>query len=433
MPQKPLSSSFHRSKLLQLPLLQPRSQLMEVADRLELAIAVWDLQQMQVRLSPALARLYGFETQGFETQGFETQGFETQGFEAQDFEAQGFETHELEPNCYGYGQFLDCVHPSDRPHVQSMIQAAATRRQKYAVDYRITNLAGQVVWLSSQGHVFERSRDTGAKTNKNIELIEVVQDVTPRYQSRSALAENNAQWNALLEKSDELLIQTDEEACIFWMSPASQRLLGYLPEGLVGEQFLDLIHPDERIKVEHAFESLSSSHVPQTFQHSIRQRSGDYLPVQSTLRFGEDLGSFAVLSCSEITARLDVQSALDSTYAAYTAIVDQVTDLVFRLLSDGTIAYGNQAFWQYFQRSPEQGIGLNFYRDLLIGQSPKPFLPEAIFRRCCAGLTVENPTVIEQYPIQSGRRVQQQSYRIQALFNSDHALLEYQIIMSTIS
>jgi PAS domain S-box-containing protein len=373
MPQQPVTCDQSR-----LVLLHQRSNLMMSADQLNLPIAVWDLRRMEVQFSSGLEHLYQLEPEEFQGK---------------------------------YLDFLSYVHPDDRQPIQKVLQAAAESGQSFEVDYRIINKSKEIVWLSSKGQIFISNRVGGA------ELVEVINDVTPRYQARQALVESNAQWDALLKKSDELLIQLDSEAHVFWTSPSIGHILGYPPELLMGESILNLVHDADLRKVLLALDSLRERKIPQSFQCSLKQQSGKYLPVQSTLRLGEELGSFAVLSFREISARVNLQSVLESTYAAYTAIVDATTDLVFRFLPDGTLTFANHLFGNCF--GDESGVGSNFYS----------LLPDEDCDRLqatCAMLTPEDPTAV--CSLEALRGIRHQELRCQALFDHDGGLLEYQVV-----
>jgi PAS domain S-box-containing protein len=380
MPQQPVTRS--QSKLV---MLHQRSNLMMSADQLNLPMAVWDLRRMEVAFSSGLEALYQLEPEEFQGR---------------------------------YLDFLSHVHPDDRQPIQTVLQAAAESGQSFEVDYRIINKSNEVVWLSSKGQIFISNRVGGA------ELVEVIQDVTPRYQARQALAESNAQWDALLKKSEELLIQLDSEAHVFWTSPSIVHILGYSPELLMGESILNLVQDSDVQKVLLALDSLRDRKISQSFQCSLKQQSGKYLPVQSTLRLGEELGSFAVLSFREISARVNLQSVLESTYAAYTAIVDATTDVVFRFLPDGTLTFTNHLFENCF--GDESGIGCNFYGMLGDGDGDPCGNGEAArVRATCSTLTPEHPTADCVVEISPGG---QHELRCQALFDHDGGLLEYQVV-----
>ncbi|MCY7285849.1 MAG: PAS domain-containing protein [Cyanobacteria bacterium CAN_BIN43] len=373
MPQQPVTCEQSR-----LVLLHQRSNLMMSADQLNLPMAVWDLRRMEVQFSSGLEHLYQLEPEEFQGK---------------------------------YLDFLSHVHPDDRQPIQRVLQAAAESGQSFDVDYRIINKSNEVVWLSSKGQIFISNRVGGA------ELVEVINNVTPRYQARQALVESNAQWNALLKKSDELLIQLDSEAHVFWTSPSIGHILGYPPELLTGESILNLVHDADLRKVLLALDSLRERKIPQSFQCSLKQQLGKYLPVQSTLRLGEELGSFAVLSFREISARVNLQSVLESTYAAYTAIVDATTDLVFRFLPDGTLTFANHLFGNCF--GDESGVGSNFYSLL-------PYKDCDHLQTTCALLTPGNPTATCH--VETLKGIRHPELRCQALFDHDDGLLEYQVV-----
>jgi len=59
---------------------------------------------------------------------------------------------------------------------------------------------------------------------------------------------------ALIEHSLDLTAMLDEAGTIVYQSPSAQRILGYQPHELVGQNAFSLIHPDDRLRVREEFE-----------------------------------------------------------------------------------------------------------------------------------------------------------------------------------
>ena len=66
-------------------------------------------------------------------------------------------------------------------------------------------------------------------------------------------------WKRLVELSPDLLCVTDLEGHLTYLNPARWRLLQYSQDELLGRSFLDIVHPDDRARAEHAFESLMAN------------------------------------------------------------------------------------------------------------------------------------------------------------------------------
>src|SRR5579872_676621 len=67
-----------------------------------------------------------------------------------------------------------------------------------------------------------------------------------RREAEAALRASESRFRALAENSSDALLLLDREAGIFYVSPSTERHLGWRPEEMVGRSALEFIHPDDR-------------------------------------------------------------------------------------------------------------------------------------------------------------------------------------------
>lgn len=87
----------------------------------------------------------------------------------------------LEPGRFDgrYDSFLARVHPEDRLPVHTEIETAIQRRQRYALDFRVSRPDGGERWLSARGKVFG--------SEEALRLVGVAIDITSQKQAEAAL------------------------------------------------------------------------------------------------------------------------------------------------------------------------------------------------------------------------------------------------------
>ena len=66
-------------------------------------------------------------------------------------------------------------------------------------------------------------------------------------------------WERLVELSQDLFCVTDPECRLTFINPAWRQLLQYSQNELRGRSLLDMVHPDDRARAEHAFASLMAN------------------------------------------------------------------------------------------------------------------------------------------------------------------------------
>ncbi|MDQ4063437.1 MAG: PAS domain S-box protein [Actinomycetota bacterium] len=81
-------------------------------------------------------------------------------------------------------------------------------------------------------------------------VLAIIRDVTERKRIEEALRESEEQFRALIQNALDLVTVTEADGTIRYISPSAKRVLGYLPEEMIGTNTADYVHPDD---VEKAF------------------------------------------------------------------------------------------------------------------------------------------------------------------------------------
>jgi PAS domain S-box-containing protein len=142
-------------------------------------------------------------------------------------------------------QFVDRIHPDDRPKFLAAIAVLTPQNPTAEVTYRALAPDGTLVWLKSNGRGFFDAE------GELLRVIGMVADVTDIKQAEEALRISEerlrlAQWAAHIGTFD-LNLRTGVD---IWQ-PETEALYGLPPGGFGGTQtaFEDLIHPSDRERV----------------------------------------------------------------------------------------------------------------------------------------------------------------------------------------
>lgn len=148
-------------------------------------------------------------------------------------------------------------------------------------------------------------------------VFAIIQDVTPRVTAENALAEREARFRLLAENATDLIATHDAVGIFVYASPASERLLGFRLEDLVGEALTTFVHPEDQDLVEAAFRELSGSLEGTTVAYRIRRSDRRFTWFETTLRRVESStqrGNACVVAVSrDISDRKRAEQALHST------------------------------------------------------------------------------------------------------------------------
>jgi PAS domain S-box-containing protein len=96
----------------------------------------------------------------------------------------------------------------------------------------------------------------------------------------STTGESYYRW--LIEHSSDIISVFRIEGSILFKSPIVERLLGYAPAELIGENEFDYIHPDDHARVHAALDEVSAHReVGSTISYRVRHKDGSWLYLES--------------------------------------------------------------------------------------------------------------------------------------------------------
>lgn len=121
------------------------------------------------------------------------------------------------------------THPDDRARVRTTITAAINSGQRFAVEYRITTLSGEVRYVSERG--------IGVQDEQGLWVVEgFIEDITARRTTLEALEHAELRYRHIFEHASEGIFQTTRDGQYLAANPALAHIYGYpTPEALMAD------------------------------------------------------------------------------------------------------------------------------------------------------------------------------------------------------
>lgn len=141
-------------------------------------------------------------------------------------------------------------HPDDLAMLRRALDRTRSEGTGYHLILRMTRPDGEARVVESRADC-ELDED-----GKPAALIGVFQDITEREQSRKVLADSEAAFRALADRTGDIISVFDLKGVISYLSPAVERVLGWTPDELTGTRTWDLIHPDDHEAVRATYEDM---------------------------------------------------------------------------------------------------------------------------------------------------------------------------------
>lgn len=261
--------------------------------------------------------------------------------------------------CGTYWRYLEGI-VTAMPRMVGLPDAVVAREEgEWGIRFQLRvssagNLAG---WLGHFGRRWRAGRMAARELLAAHERIsehnlELEAEIGQREAVEQALRESEERYRAFAEHSCDLVAEVDTGGRFLFASPNYKDVLGLAPEELLGKEALDLVHPDDRPRLEAAFRKLLEVGYHREPPFRLRHADGTWCWVEVASRMyrtwrGEHR---AVVSLRDVSERIRAREALTEHREHLEELVEERTmelarsreQLVRseRMASVGTLAAG---------------------------------------------------------------------------------------------
>ena len=133
-------------------------------------------------------------------------------------------------------------------HRAGLARYRETGRGPYVDSHELLELpamrnTGEEIRIEMSLSPIELTRDIGDEERRY--ALAVVRDITARKSTEEALRESEARFHALVENALDIVMVTDDQGTIRYVSPSIEWVLGYRSEEMVGTSTAEYVHPDD--------------------------------------------------------------------------------------------------------------------------------------------------------------------------------------------
>ncbi len=134
--------------------------------------------------------------------------------------------------------WANAIHPDDRERAWGRFLQMA-EDEVFDEEYRIIRPGGEVVWIRDRG--FPIRVDDGRIER----VVGIAQDITVRKKSEQALRDSEEKYRFIVENSHDVIMLTQPDGIVTYLSPACESVLGHAPADLVNTR-PSITHPDDQ-------------------------------------------------------------------------------------------------------------------------------------------------------------------------------------------
>lgn len=198
--------------------------------------------------------------------------------------------------------FQTITHPEDLEADLSLLkELLGGERDNYRMEKRYRRADGTIVWVHLAVSLVHEL-DGRPKY-----FVAQVQDLTARREAEQ-------RYRVLAENASDIVGLHDVDGTCLYMSPSSEKVLGYTPEEMVGRSAFDFVLEEDHAGLQSAQADLASSPPGTPVRHSMRMRrkDGSIIWVEVVGHLVENEGQVMVVAATrDISERVEAQLALE--------------------------------------------------------------------------------------------------------------------------
>jgi PAS domain S-box-containing protein len=290
------------------------------------------------------------------------------------------ETGKQEPMTIAFTDFLEqYVVPEDRELLINLNAVSRShdydRRNEVQVVYRLRTARGNMRYVSAKGTVTDEGKSFG-----------IAQDISAQKEAEQALLNSEQKFRLLAEHSEDIITVNSMDGLLQYVSPSVERLLGFTPREVEGDNIFNFVHPDDVYKFIPTNETqpLSESEYI-TIRYRMRTKSDDYIWLESIIKPVKENNEVIKLICTSrnITERRNVEMEREQLLAEakqseelLRSVINSTPDWIFIKDLGHRYLLVNQSFADAMHQSPGFFVGKNdleagFSEDIVRGNKEK--------------------------------------------------------------
>ena len=178
----------------------------------------------------------------------------------------------------------------DRPYVVDDVDSDLRISEVDLAAYRQTDIMAVICLPLHKGGRFAAAMAVHQKSPRHwtpaeIELVQTVVarcwEALERARALRDLRESEARYRALVEAGSTAVWRTDKEGRLLWINETFKQLSSLTLETAQGEDWLEVIHPGDRLQAAEAWQHAVATTTPYDVEHHVRGSDGQYRWVHS--------------------------------------------------------------------------------------------------------------------------------------------------------
>lgn len=191
-------------------------------------------------------------------------------------------------------------YPSDQCPIHAAFRDGIARR----------NVDDEVFWRKDRtSFPVEYTSTPILEDGKVAGAVVTFRDITERKHMEIALRRSEERYRSMFESPATLIISVDSEGIIIDCNPRVQRMIGYLPGEMVGQNLIDFVDSDYRVAIQHVLEEVVAKGFQYDKRYKMRRKDGTSVDVNmNAASVKDEYGEYIRTICMIETVPQQVQT-----------------------------------------------------------------------------------------------------------------------------
>jgi two-component system CheB/CheR fusion protein len=244
----------------------------------------------------------------------------------------------------------DYIHPEDIAFLREEWNYSIASGNEFKGEFRLKHKDGKYRWYLGQGVAMRNS------AGKIIQWFGTCTDIEASKVEVDLLKESGDGLRTIIETIPQYIWRAEPDGSADYCSESFVNFVGLPREIVLGWGWLDLIHPDDRARVEEEWQAARSAEKKVSIEmrlmrdgreHWVRAEGNPFFNSQGVLT--KYYGTWTDIQQQVITEfeRLDVKEQLEESEARFRLLADAMPQIVFTADSTGNINYFNERWSEY--------------------------------------------------------------------------------------
>lgn len=197
------------------------------------------------------------------------------------------------------------------------------------------------------------------RANAPLYFIGVCKDITERQRADRALREALRENRRIMDHSLDMICSMNARGEFVQVSAASERLLGYKPEEMIGRSFLDFVYPEDRAVSERRARAIVHGHAAEDFENRYVRKDGALVELMWSSRWSEEEQRYFSIA-RDVTESRRAQQALAQSEETFRSTVELAPVGIVHTGLDHELLQVNAAYCQMLGYTRDELMRLKF-------------------------------------------------------------------------